>query len=130
MKIKSWYILVIFALVTILHISAISFGWYSGSVIWIDNVQHILSGIAFAMLFLLLYKKPTKKKQTIIYIILFVFVTSIIWELLEFTLLTLAPEYAKQFSLYSPTIVESSEDIISNMIGGVIFAILYLINKK
>ncbi len=126
MKITVWQILSVFILVTALHISAILFGWYETEIVWIDNMQHILAGIAFAMLFLMIHQKPKSKKKIAIYIILFVLVTSIIWELFEFTLLMFIPLYAIKFSLYSPNIIESLEDIISNLIGGVLFSIYYL----
>ena len=128
MNFKFKSIAFIFSIIIILHISAILFGWYQTKIIWIDNVQHILAGIAFAILFLLINRNKENKLK-IGEIIIFVLFIAILWELFEFLLLTLLPTYAKKFSLYSPNLIESLEDIISNVIGGIIFAIWYLKKK-
>lgn len=123
-------VFIIFIAIVVLHVSAILFGWYETPIVWIDNIQHLLAGIALAIFFLATFKKSKNKKYAAVYTILFVLIISIIWELLEFVLLTFLPLYAKQFSLYSPTITEALEDIISNLIGGIIFIILYLTKNK
>ncbi len=128
MRVRFWYILLVVLTITVLHISAILFGWYEGTVIWVDNIEHILAGIAFSMIFLLI--NNNKRKRIIIFMLGFVLITSILWELFEFYLLTFFPLYAKELSLYSPNIIESLEDILSNMIGGIIFALLQLKKNK
>ncbi len=127
MKAKFGSIIVIFVIIAILHFSAIAFGFYETEIVWIDNAQHVLAGIALGMLFLLI-NRNSKKRNVVFWIIGFVLITAILWELLEFLLLAFLPLYAKKFSLYSPNIIESLEDIFSNLIGGIIFAILYLKN--
>ena len=129
MQIRFYHILIILFTITILHISSVLFGWYSGSVIWVDNIEHILAGIALSMFFIFIRKnRSSNKKKIAVHIILFVLLIAILWELFEFLLLTHLPFYATKFDLYSPTLMEALEDIISNLIGSILF-ILFNKNK-
>ena len=122
----SWgKIFLIVFIITILHIFAITFEFYKTKIVWIDNLQHILAGIAVAMFSILIKRDNNKKINIAIWIIGFVLIITVFWEIMEFLLWKLLPFYAQKFSLFSPTILEAFEDIISNLIGGLIFTILY-----
>lgn len=125
MRVRLWHILFIIFIIAILHISSILFDWYDAAVVWVDNVEHILAGIALSTLFVLVRSNKYKNNYVFaIYIILFVFAIAVLWELIEFCLLTFLPDFAQQFSLYSPTLLEALEDIISNLIGSIIFILI------
>ncbi|MEK6846693.1 MAG: hypothetical protein AABY16_00845, partial [Nanoarchaeota archaeon] len=72
MQLRVWHILFIVCVITILHISAILFGWYDSNIIWIDNIEHILAGIALSMLFIMIDKDNNRK---IILMLVFVLIT-------------------------------------------------------
>ena len=120
MEIKLRHVIFILILITILHISAGLFSWYETRIVWVDNLQHVLAGIAFAMLFLLIRRK---NEHNVFLMIGFVLLIAMLWELFEFLFLQFLPFYAQKFSLYSPTFLEAGEDILSNVIGGIVFAI-------
>mgnify|MGYP001613988574 FL=1 len=122
----SWgKIFLIVFIITILYIFAITFEFYKTKIVWVDNLQHILAGIAVAMFSILIKRDNNKKINIAIWIIGFVLIITVFWEIMEFLLWKLLPFYAQKFSLFSPTILEAFEDIISNLIGGLIFTILY-----
>ncbi len=123
MKTELKNIIIILIIVSLLHIFSILFGWYETKIVWIDNLQHVLAGIALAMLFLLINKR---KKINVILMLFFVLALGALWELFEFLFLQFLPFYAQKFSLYSPNFLEAFEDVLSNLIGVIIFSVWHL----
>ena len=157
---KLIYVILLLAVMTLGHFIANSTGLYEGDIIWIDNVLHIMAGAALALLWLELLRirlilllfvpnsqsrglpnrvtqlrqssvtKEESKQRIIVSTLLFVFVLAILWELIEFLFLIYFPSYAFSLNLYSSSVLESMEDVLSNLIGGTIVCLLFRKNRK
>ena len=122
---------------TAIHFTAVSVGLYEQSVIWIDKVLHVMAGIAIAMFWLWIVQRALKislenvpRIITISSIVGFVLLIALFWEVFEFAYWKGAPEWANKFKFYSPTIVGVLGDIVSNLIGAIIFCILAIKKDK
>ena len=135
MKIKFSKIIWLFVLVVLLHFLAIKFSVYERQMqagfVWFDNILHFFSGITFAFLWLWIVEHK-KIPRRIIDIMIFVLVTAILWELFEFGFLKAFSSQALEYKIYSPTLWEATEDIISNLFGGLIlvYGVLNLPKNK
>ena len=121
---------------TVIHFTAVSVGLYEQSVIWIDKVLHVMAGVAIAMSWLWIVRRVLKISLENIHTIIaissivgFVLLIALFWEIFEFAYWKGAPEWANKFKFYSPTIVDVLSDMVSNLIGGVVFSI-FVSRKK
>ena len=109
----------ILILVIATHFIANTFGIYDAQItagnVWIDNVLHILIGLAVA----LLWESLTKGKYPIFSTLVFVLALAIGWEVCELIFYSIAPEQALDLKIYSPSIQEAAIDIASNLLGAV-----------
>lgn len=119
-----------------IHFTAVSMGLYEQSVIWIDKVLHIMAGIAIAMSWFWIMRRALKTPAenvpmliTISSTIGFVLLIGLFWEIFEFAYWKGAPEWANKFKFYSPTIVDVLSDMVSNLIGGIVF-LVFVSRKK
>lgn len=135
-NIKLLYIICLLAVMTVIHFTAVSVGLYEQSVIWIDKVLHIMAGIAIAMSWHWIMRRSLKTSTenvpmliTISSTIGFVLLIALFWEIFEFAYWKGVPEWANKFKFYSPTIVDVLSDMVSNLIGGIIFSI-FVSRKK
>jgi uncharacterized membrane protein YjdF len=121
MKIKTSKILGLFISIIVLHFLANQFGIYERQMesgfVWFDNILHFFSGIAFAFLWLWIAERKNINRS-FVQIMAFVLFTAVVWELVEFGFLKAFSSQALEFKIYSPSIMEASEDIISNLLGG------------
>lgn len=135
MKIQIKDILLLIIGLIALHYFALSSGMYTCTdpetcFVWIDNVAHAFGGILCAMIWVYLVQRKnlqliSTQKTAFISIVLFVFLTALLWELFEFSIFKLFTDFAYKLALYSPSLAEASSDIISNAIGGVVFAFFF-----
>lgn len=116
-NIKKITLVGVFSSIVILHFIANATGLYEMRIIWFDNVLHFLTGIAFALVWLWVFRGSLRGAIT------FVVGLAIIWELLEFGFLKLFPVSAHSLSIFSPTLSEALEDIVSNVLGAIVLVI-------
>ena len=126
--IKLRHLIILAAVIGTVHFAAIPLGLYEGRV-WIDMPLHFLAGVLFAFLWLLAaQEKITSKVLLSLSAISFSALASVLWEGYEFVLLTLFPEIAFQFKMYSPTLGEGLRDISFGLLGGIVGA-LFIVPK-
>jgi len=128
----SYYLLIIVLIISSLHLTGIFFGLYEKG-LPIDMPQHILGGIFFGIIWLLILQKQnlTKKvsKSFIFFSILsFSVFGGFVWEVLEFSVWNLFPVFANNFKFYSSTVFDIMSDMISNFFGGIVIALLAIKN--
>lgn len=125
--------IILLVVIITLHIFATYTGMYDNCQdscdAWIDNVIHIIAGFLSAMLglwFLQTWRKKLYEHKFLqfISIVGVVLLIALTWELFEFYFLKFLPKYAYQFALYSPSIAESLEDVLSNLMGGIFFVLV------
>ncbi|MCC7500544.1 hypothetical protein IT396_01940 [Candidatus Nomurabacteria bacterium] len=127
--VKLWHILAMVVLVTVLHFGAVWSGFYdwqfSTRVFWFDNVLHVLVGIGFAMAALFITERyRLSGLQTLFFVLGFVLVGAVAWELVEYIFFTRFTEYAYWSRIYSPSLYEASSDVISDLLGGAAYLLL------
>jgi Na+-transporting NADH:ubiquinone oxidoreductase subunit NqrE len=119
----------IITLVVITHFTANIFGIYDAQIaagnVWIDNVLHVLVGLAGALLWVNFKKQDYSFFNTLT----FVLALAIGWEICELVFYILAPEQALNLKIYSPSVQEAAVDIGSNFLGGVLFILWKYIKK-
>jgi len=130
-KTKLLHVALLLIVMTAIHFTAVSVGFYEQPVIWIDKVLHVMAGIAIAMFWLWIVQRALKISLenvpiiiTISSIVGFVLLIALFWEFFEFAYWKGAPEWANKFKFYSPTIVDVLSDIGSNLVGAIFFSIL------
>lgn len=127
-------IVILFVIIVFLHFSANALGIYDKQIeagfVWFDNILHILTGVASALLWLWILKKIDFKYTfpIAVSILIFVFITALAWEIFEFGIFKLFTSQAVNLKLYSPSIQEALVDILSNVLGGVV--IIFWIKSK
>lgn len=106
--------------VSLLHFAGVYFGVYDYQIqqgnVWFDNILHVLDGAIFAYAWIS-YKE---KKATLLSVMAFVVALALGWEIIEYGFMTLFPAYAIDFKIYSPSLLEAGQDIISNTLGGLL----------
>lgn len=106
--------------VSLLHFVGVYFGVYDYQIqqgnVWFDNVLHILDGAIFAYAWIS-YKE---NKATLVSVLIFVVALAIGWEVIEYGFMTFSPTYAVDLKIYSPSLLEAGQDIISNTLGGLL----------
>jgi hypothetical protein len=122
-------------IVGILHFIANATGLYDAQIksgfVWFDNLLHFFIGAIFAYMFskILINKNSNIFNfKIVILTITFVIIFAIGWEFLELFFMNFFPNQAQGLKLYSPSLVEAFEDVISNIAGAFIF-ILYFVLK-
>lgn len=105
----------------ILNTTASLFGWYV-MLPWYDNMMHFLGGAWLGMLGTwIFFYKIQRGSVNIATVLLFVFIGTICWELLE---------YFVQHIAQSPgalaTIPDSISDVVFGMIGGYVSSKIYI----
>ncbi len=130
-KIRLVHILITLVAIVALHFFAVFAGVYDAQIargfVWFDNLLHALVGVAFGLLWLYVVHARAMAlslRGLIFSIFAIVFVFAVVWELLELIFLLVAPTYAYRFAIYSPSIVEASFDIASNLVGAAILALM------
>jgi len=112
---------------TVIHFLAIPLGMYQGSNIWIDKPLHIMGGMAFAMIGLLVVQRKLANADLSVggfLILSFALFGSFMWELFEFVLFSWFNEYALRLRLYSPTVKDALFDMLFGLVGGLIIALI------
>ncbi len=132
MNIRVYHPIIILVLMGVTHFFiAIPFGLYQDGKVWIDKPLHIMGGIVFAMIGLLLIQKRLENVTTFIKrlsIVNLALLGSFIWELFELGYYTWFNESALRFKFYSPTVKDALLDMLFGIIGGMIIALL--VTKK
>lgn len=123
--------------VVILHFISNAFGVYDLQIeagfVWIDNVLHTLVGVAvglFWLYFLNLRKTDASAVFRATSVIAVVLITAVLWELLELGFYLSMRTYAVSLNIYSPSILEAIEDIVSNTAGGLLVCIFVCCARK
>lgn len=121
---------------TVIHFTVVSIGLNEQSIIWVDNVLHILAGVVIAMSWFRIIQKTLKTSientPTLIIIsstVGFVLFIALFWEIFEFAYWKGVPEWANKFKFYSPTIADALIDMVLDLIGGAVF-FLFISRKK
>lgn len=130
MKKEIIYIIFLTLVILGLHLIGIFVHLYDKQ-IPIDIPQHIIGGVIFGLIWILLLKKERLKlSNKIIFISTMSFAVfgSFLWEILEFVISNLFPYFSDTFKLYSPAISELLGDIGNGLIGGIIIS-FYSIKK-
>lgn len=113
--------------VSVLHFAGVYFGVYDYQIrqgnVWFDNVLHVLDGAIFAYAWIS-YKE---NRATLLSVITFVVALALGWEIIEYAFMALSPTYAVDLKIYSPSLSEAGQDIISNTLGGL--AAFFLLRK-
>ncbi|MCB9798275.1 hypothetical protein H6758_00950 [Candidatus Nomurabacteria bacterium] len=140
MKIQIKHILIIIAGLIALHFFALLSGMYTCEnpvtcSVWVDNIAHGVGGVLCGMIWILFLQTKKSKwfhtKNTVFFsTLLFVVLTAFFWELFELFIFTFFTDFAYELALYSPSLSEAGADVISNTIGGVIFAVFYILKHK
>ena len=126
------YIIILILIILTLHLIGIFANLYEQG-IQIDIPQHILGGIILGIIWLkvinLQFHFSLQKTVIFISISSFVIFVGFLWEILEFIVWQLFPNFANSFKFYSPTVQDLLSDMISNLIGGLVVA-FYAIQKN
>lgn len=116
----------------VLHYIFVRMGLYRDGIA-VDMPQHVAGGAVFAYIALRWIRSHAHEnlsKPIIFYIILsFAVFSSFLWELLEFVLTDLTPNFAGKYYLHSSTATDLLSDLLFGFFGGLIIA-LYAISKK
>src|SRR3989344_1282183 len=130
MQIKPIYFITLLVLMGLLHLFANFIGLYEQKIIWIDKVLHIMAGVGAAKLWIWLLQTRFKISLDSIHraisvssILGFVLCAAVLWEVFEFAFWTAVPTYALAFNLYSPTVFDVLSDIMTNLIGAILFIV-------
>ncbi len=111
--------------VSCLHFAGVFFGIYEHQIqqgnVWFDNILHALDGVIFAYAWF----SHRKEQATFIGVITFVVLLAIGWEVIEYGFMIFSPAYAVDLKIYSPSILEAMQDILSNIAGGIIAFFLF-----
>lgn len=128
MKIFFRTLLLIIA-IAILHFLGVYFGIYEYQIqqgfVWFDNILHALDGAIFAYAWIS-FKKSKGITTSLTSAIIFVFILGVGWEILEYGIMKLFPSSAMDLKIYSPSIWEAVQDIISNIVGAVALTLIVL----
>ncbi len=131
MKIFLRTLLLIFV-VAILHFAGVYFGIYEHQiqqgVVWFDNILHVLDGAIFAYAWIS-YKKDKGLPISLVGPIIFVLILAVGWEILEYGIMKLFPLHAIDLKIYSPSLWEAFQDIVSNTVGALILVLISLRRK-
>lgn len=132
MNSKISYLIILFLIILGLHLLGVFAGLYERQ-IPIDFPQHILAGVIFGLIWLRWLKPEARAdfSKWIIFVSILGFVTLLgsLWEILEFVVWKLFPAFVNSFKFYSPTVGELLDDVVANLIGGVLVG-LYAVRKK
>lgn len=126
-QVRAIHIALLLVLMAVIHFSAIPLGLYQGKV-WIDMPLHVMGGIFFSMVGLLLFQKKldgTSNFIKIFSIISFALFGSFLWELFELGFGYLFPSGAGYFKLYSFTVSDALSDMSFGIFGGIIVSYLF-----
>ncbi len=117
--------------IAVIHFIADLYGIYDtqeqSGIVWFDNVLHFLVGIVLAHVLMHKVERRYPSRKYVwnaLYTVCLVLLLALVWESLEYGFLRLFPLYAVAFELYSPSLIEATEDILSNMIGG-LFVLMF-----
>ncbi|MCK9352224.1 MAG: hypothetical protein WCT49_05735 [Candidatus Paceibacterota bacterium] len=127
MKFLPRHILILFACIIILHFIANAVGLYDTPVVWFDNVLHMLAGAGFGLVWLWISESKSvriSQGYPASSMIGFVLCLALVWELMEFLFLSYFTPYAYALNIYSPSILEASIDVISDLTGAVVLLFL------
>jgi glycopeptide antibiotics resistance protein len=120
-----------------LHLVANALGVYDTQIeagfVWIDNVLHMLVGVAvglFWLRFLHLRKPGASAAFRAGSTVAIVLTAAVIWELLEFAFYISMQTYAVSLNIYSPSLLEAVEDVVSNVVGGLLACIAASVRRN
>ena len=129
MRIRPAHFIALLCLMVLFHVFANFVGLYEQRIIWIDKVLHIMAGVGVAMIWVWVLQTCFKialetipKVMTVTSLLGFVLFAAIVWEVFEFAFWIAAPAYAVALNLYSPTIFDVLSDLVTNLIGAILFA--------
>lgn len=125
-----------FVALAVLDATLVWLGFYDKG-IPVDLFEHFLGGIVLGIMgawWLRSFKLPDTPRLLFVFAIAcFALLGSFIWELMEYGLFHLTPNFADYFYLYSSTISDLLSDMACGLAGGLVVAIYYIykpINKK
>jgi len=137
MRIHLFHIIGALAIVTVLHSLAVRFDLYAQMAWLVDGPLHVASGIILGMFWLFALRMFSRTMLELspaflvaISIAGFALFGSFVWELLEFSLWKLLPEYAMAYQLFSPTPTDLLSDMGFGFLGGVIMGLFYYFKEK
>ena len=123
MNSKTFQLIILALIITGLHLAGIFLGLYERQ-IPVDVPQHVLAGVAFALVWLWWLKPEHKaglsKGLVFVSILGFATLLGVAWEVLEFVVWKLFPTFAGGFKFYSPTVGELLGDVLANTAGSVL----------
>lgn len=132
--ISPFFIISLFLLILVLHILAMSFGWYWKYDNIFDNLHHFLGGFWVAAVFFYVFKQypqifDTRKNwlATLILALGFVALVGVAWEFFEFTFDRIFAD-KEIFPRAQISVADTMADLFFNLVGGLlfIFVIRYL----
>ncbi len=132
MKLSIYYPVALLFIVAALHFVTNAIGLYDmqmqAGFVWVDNILHALVGTAFGLFwFWILHIRYPGASKTFgnVSAILFVLMMAIAWEIIELAFFIVFPAQALELKIYSPSLLEASMDIGSNIAGALVPVMFY-----
>jgi len=129
MKYKIILSLLMFIALAILDAILVWLGFYDRN-IPVDLFEHFLGGIVLGIMGMWWFKShrlsDSPKFLSIFVISTFALLGSFIWELMEYGLFHLTPNFADYFYLYSATTSDLLSDMVCGLAGGLLVAIYFV----
>lgn len=103
--------------VPVMHFFCLWLGIYDAQIasgfVWVDNVLHVLTGAAF---YCIVYGYTRQHRYSFVLVL----ALAVGWEFCEYVVYVLDPVRALELKIYSPSVWEAAEDMLSNMLGAVL----------
>lgn len=125
---KPLYVFVAWIGVTVaLHTLCVILGIYDSQIannfVWVDNILHMLVGAGVA-------HAAWVHIQNFLFALVSICILAFAWEVVEYFVYIMLPEVALAYKVYSPTLYEAGEDVVSNMVGGILILLVLVSRKK
>ena len=129
-KVHGMYLVVLLLVIAGIHFGAVAVRHYDSGKVWIDIPLHALGGMFFALLFLWAagntFPMRSVRERFVVSMAIIgaAVIGSVLWEVFEFALLTLAPSLAQTAKWYSLRVSDVLSDLFAGLVGGMIAASL------
>ncbi|MEX2514602.1 MAG: hypothetical protein WD335_00525 [Candidatus Paceibacterota bacterium] len=131
---NSWKIVILATfLVLIGQILGVRFDLYTGDVVWLDLVLHVISGAVLAMVWIIISRSRVQTTSLLAFTFLagsFALFGSFAWEVFELAVNQNMPELAAEYSLRSSTVTDAITDMLGGFVGGLIWGFLSFKNNN
>ena len=130
---KTWHMILIGALAILAgQVIGVRFDFYTGDFVWFDLLLNLLSGAILAAIWIAISDMKVQTSSLLFYTFLagsFALFGSFVWEVFELTANQTVPGLAAEYSLRSSTVPDAIFDMLSGLIGGLIWG-FFSFNKK